>query len=456
MALRNVIQAKSNLPNVIDLVWLGALAIYVLSGATMVPFHGDESTQIFMGRDYYTLFLDGDFSKVLYDSAGSDSPIEQHLRTVNGTISKTVYGWLAAMNGFKAAEINGPWNWDYDYDANRSGGSIPAAELLRQARLASSLQLAAAVGLFFAVCRLCISRPVAYLASALLAFHPTVLINGRRAMMEGSHVLGMMLVLLAAVWLMRERKWWQYLLLGACSGLAIATKHPNAFVVALVFLACGSWFFFELAGEVRTSLEDLIKPALGILAAAVVTILVFLILNPAWWRTPLLTASGVLTERMALLERQTERYGSYESTIDRAVGFWRHVFMGETQFFEEERWAEYDEIGVQIRDYEASGWAGARIGGSVTGGLLSLALSIGGILLLARDREIDPGIRWLLLVWGGGIALVTLAVTPLSWTRYYLPLLPAVALLSALALVTLATRASKRLKSLQHGVNLLD
>ena len=159
MALRKVTLSLSKLPNWLDAIWLCALALYALAGAAIVPFHGDESTQIFMGRDYYYLFLEGDLSKIHYVSTGSESPIEQHLRTVNGTISKTIHGWLAARNGFEAADINGPWEWDYEYDANRAAGGIPDAELLRQARLASSAQLAVAVAVFFAFVRLSINRP---------------------------------------------------------------------------------------------------------------------------------------------------------------------------------------------------------------------------------------------------------------------------------------------------------
>lgn len=450
MSLRKTARSLSNIPKWIDVVWLAALALYVLAGAAIVPFHGDESTQIFMGRDYYYLFQEGDIAKVLYASDGSDSPLEQHLRIVNGTISKTIHGWLAALNGFAAEEINEPWEWDYDYAGNRAAGRIPDPDLLRQARLASSAQLALALAVFFVFLRQSVSRPVAYVASFIFTLHPTVLINGRRAMMEGSHLLGMMLVLLAAVWLLREGKWWRFALLGICSGFAIAAKHPNAIIVALVFLACGSRIFFELARAAEISREAIVRAVAGILGAAVVTTIVFLLFNPAWWRAPLPTASGALSERMELLERQIERNGGYESGIEQVVGFWQHVFAGEIQYYEDARWAEYAETNEQIADYEASGWAGARIGGSAAGGLASLALTAAGIWILARDRKIHGSARWLILVWGGGSALIALVVTPLSWTRYYLPVLPFAHLAMAVTLARVAQIVWRRLGA---GVN---
>ena len=80
---------------------------------------------------------------------------------------------------------------------------------------------------FSYVVKRALNRPAAYIAVTAFALHPSVLINGRRAMMEGSHLLGLMLVLLAAICLLQERRPWRYLMLGASAGFAIAAKHPN-------------------------------------------------------------------------------------------------------------------------------------------------------------------------------------------------------------------------------------
>ena len=116
----------SKLPNWIDALWLGLLSLYILAGAAIVPFHGDESTQIFMGRDFYYIFVDSDYSRVFYDPSWSTSRVEQHLRLVNGTISKTIHGWLAAKNGIEPNEINSDWDWQRDYIENRLSNRIPA------------------------------------------------------------------------------------------------------------------------------------------------------------------------------------------------------------------------------------------------------------------------------------------------------------------------------------------
>ena len=310
-----------------------------MAGASLVPFHGDESTLIFMGRDTYYLFVQGDLSRVLYDPDGSPRPLEQHLRLVNGTVSKFVYGWLADRAGYAVGALNDPWNWRKDFQANLKENRHPDAELLRLARLASSLQLALAVAAYFAFVRLSANRPTAYLASALFTLNPTVLLNGRRAMMEGSHLLGAMLVLLAAAWLLRERKWWKYALLGIFSGFAIAAKHPNAIIVALTFLAVASRTSIEAWASQRPRRTALMQTGIGLVAAALLTAAVFLMLNPAWWRSPVSAASETMSERLRLLRSQVADHGGYESTAEKVIGFWRYVFVGETLYFEAESWA---------------------------------------------------------------------------------------------------------------------
>ena len=175
-----------------------------------------------------------------------------------------------------------------------------------------------------------------------------MLINGRRAMMEGSHMLGLMLVLMAAVWLIQKRRWWRYLLLGVCAGIAIAAKHPNFSVCFLVFLACGVDPLLRL---VRGPRGDWRKPALalaGLACASAVTGLVFVLLNPAWWRDPPAVASVVIELRRGLLQDQVNIFGGFTSFADQVGGLLRFGFAGERQYFEAPNWANYEVIATQI------------------------------------------------------------------------------------------------------------
>lgn len=428
----------------VDVICLALLAFYILGGAAIAPFHGDESSKIYVGRDFYFLFLEGDREKLTNRAKRSASSGEYRANLASGSISNMIYGWLAASSGYAITDLNDDWHWGRDYRYNLESNRVPEARLLQIARLASAAQLAAAAALVYAFARITINRPTALLASLLFAAHPTLLLNGRRAMQEGSHMLGIMLVLVMAAWLIRQRRWWGYALLGACAGLAIAAKHTSAFVVALVFLAISGLSVYESLGPGDTRNKLKIRPLAGIVVTGIVTLLVFYLLNPGWWDAPLETAGDVMSERSALLQRQAGVYGGYQSLSQRVKGFFRFVLIGEAQYFEDKQWAGYDEISEQIQIYEGSGWAGATIGGNAIAALVMSALVAAGIILLVRDRDISIQNRALLLFWGGGTAAIVFALTPLPWARYYLPVLPFALMMAAYALTSMAQAMWKR------------
>lgn len=422
-----------------DWLYLGLLALYIVAGAAIVPFHGDESTLIAMGRDYHYFFVEGDLSNIRFDPTWQHNPLEQHLRLLNGAVSKTLFGWLGTVNGFAAHDLNSFWSWGMDYAANAARGALPNLDLLRKARLASSLQLALAAALFFHVVKRALNRPAAYIAATAFALHPNVLINGRRAMMEGSHLLGLMLVLLAATWLLQERRPWRYLILGVSAGFAIAAKHPNLSICALVFLACSVEPLWRLIRGSRIDWRTPVLDLAGIVFAGAVTVAVFMLLNPAWWRDPLAVAPVAIELRQGLLGDQVDAFGGYTSFTDRAQGLFQFAFVGARQYFEAPAWATIDAITAQITEYEGSGLAGLLfIGSSGRLGLICLLLALYGAAHLARNPGVKAEHRLLLLVWILGSALTTLGLTPLPWARYYLPLLPAVIVLVSYALATIA------------------
>ena len=447
---------SSRIPRWADALWLALLTAYILAGATIVPFHGDESTLLFMGRDYHYIFVEGDLSQVLYDATWSRRPDEQRLRLENGTISKTIYGWLASNQGIGADDLNEQWHWGRDYAFNNRSNRVPNEQLLQAARLASAIQLALAAIVFFQFVQITLNRPAAFLASALFVLHPNVLINARRAMMEGSHLLGLMLVLLAGALLLRQRKWWAYLLLGACIGVAVAAKHPNALISALVFVAVSIAALRVLNPREKQLASGGWKQGIMLISALVAAGLVFLLLNPAWWSAPLELPPVIAEMRVDLLRAQVGWIGGYNSFEEKILGFFQYVFAVEHQYFEVPRWAEYDVISDQIASYESSGLAGLLIGGTGATGIVCIALAAFGAVNLARDSALDASIRILMLVWIAGSALATLVLTPLPWARYYLPLAPALIILMSRAIVDLASSLWNRISSRADGIELLD
>jgi hypothetical protein len=124
------------------------------------------------------------------------------------------------------------------------------------------------------------------------------------------------------------------------------------------------------------------------------------------------------------------------------AGFFRQALIVQPQYYEAPDWADY--IREPITAYEASVWRGVSIGGSVPGAL-ALAGIIGvGAWALARRGRIERRGRGLIGAWALVKTLATLALTPLEWQRYYLPVYPALGLLAALGVKQMIDTVLKR------------
>lgn len=443
----------------LDLLFLLVLAGYIVAGMALVPFHGDEPTQIYMSHDYAYQFIQRDLSLVQY----SDPPIsaqEQDLRLLNGTINKYLIGLAWHLGGFTVDDLNEQWDWSGDWNYNHSTGHAPSEALLTVSRIPATLLFTAGMFVAFALGWQLGGRPVAYLAALFYALNPVLLLNGRRALMEGSLTAFSLLTVLAGVWWLkgfspptqagrgyRQLKMWLAAFgFGIAAGLALASKHPALFTVAAVFGACGLWTLLQLLRRKEAQSVDTspmrTRYIVSLLVAGIISLVTFYILNPAWWGDPVSRAGQVLDRRQQLLNEQVTYFGGYNGAGDALAGFLRQMLFNQPQYFEAPGWENY--IGDQIARYEASGLAGLLINGSVVAAILG-GLVIAGFWALLRDRSIPVSTRWLIGVWSLALFLTTALLTPLEWQRYYLPAYPALIVLAALG-VWWTMRAIRRVR----------
>jgi 4-amino-4-deoxy-L-arabinose transferase-like glycosyltransferase len=409
-----------------DILWVGLLALYAFAGYALAPFHGDESMQIFMSRDYAYHFIDGDTAKLAYDPS-NPLDLEQNLRMINGTVNKYTIGLAWHLAGFTAEQLNVPWYWDEDVATNREIGAYPSDGLLLAARVPSALFLAGSVVLWFLVMLHVAGRPAAYAGVAYYALHPAVLLNGRRAMMEGGMLFGAAATVFAALMLVsRERRGVWAAVLAVAAGLAVASKHTNAVTVAGVFVGVGLHALFGRTTARAALLGWLVAAGVGALA-------VFYALNPAWWGQPVTVAQAVLDERVALLAGQTETFGGYPNTGAQLVGMFQQVFIGRPMYYEIA--LVRDDILPQIATYEATVYAGIYAPGSAA--VLVAAFVVGALTLVGVVRlpDVNPSARWVVGAWAF-VTVVTLTLTtPLAWQRYYLLIFPVVATVAPLGVI---------------------
>ncbi len=426
----------------LDSLYIGALALYILAGMMLTPFHGDESSIIYMSRDWYTLAFLRQPSFLFYRDPPPDpkAATDQQLRLVNGSLSSYTIGLAWSLAGMTAHDINDQWLWGADWNYNRDNGHIPGDKLLFVARLSSTLLTALSTAVVFAMGRRLGGRNAAWISAFVYATMPAVLLNGRRAMFEGTFLLMTALVILIGLVIAQQyvdvgaglrpalKKW---LLLGLVSGLAVSSKHTALLIIIPVFST--------LLWLGRRNLSRILPNMLSALALAG---FVFLILNPVWWSAPLEVPREVLRLRQELLNGQVEHFGAYTSPADR-LGALVMQPLGSPQYYEDRQgWPAW--IGGQISAYESAGpltvgfawgWIGAVLGVAGLGTLLRGITRVRAIDMSPLQEPAHGTFVFLNVVWFTALALLIL--TPLAWQRYYLPLAALWAVLIGVGVVTL-------------------
>jgi hypothetical protein len=167
-----------------------------------------------------------------------------------------------------------------------------------------------------------------------------------------------------------------------------------------------------------------VASAIGYAATStVLALLLFLLLNPAWWTAPFKMPEVVVDLRRDMMTAQTGGDSTFTGNADRLLALIRYPF-GPLQYEEDAKFDWTQWIGNDITAYEASGlWGINWYGGGL---VLYGVLLAGGIGLLIKRRDLEFILCFLVIATLGGLWVTN----PLSWQRYYLP---ACALLTVMA-----------------------
>ncbi len=410
----------------VDYCYIGALLLYVLAGCWLVPFHGDESTIIYMSWDFDALFRRGDLTHLLYrDPPSADDPqsaTRQDLRLLNGVINKYAYGAAWSAAGLTASDLNDQWLWGADLNFNQANGHTPSDRLLFVCRIASALLTALSIAVVFVSAWRVGGRRTAYLAAFIYTLMPAILLNGRRAMMESGLLLFSALLIYMAqrvvsrTALSGRQRTGQMLAFGILSGLTIASKHTGVLIVAAAL-------FGIVLHTLLTRSDVIFQRGLFTAGALLVATAIFLALNTAWWSDPLGMPGRVLRARQALLDAQVKLFNGYTGTTQRVLALIREPLSAPPQYYEvEQGWPQW--IGGQITRYEAVGLAG--LSSTLWSGILGVGFIVGCARAVRRWRQ---GAVFIVLSGLAVTLIVIYLLTPFDWQRYYLPLITPVAII---------------------------
>lgn len=423
----------------IDILLLWITFAYITWDVKDVPFHGDEATTIWMGRDFDTVILNGDFNAVAFQEKNCTVELprcnaNQHMRIITSNLSKIAMGVAWSNSGFSVHDLNEQWVWGLDKTWNSDNGHVPSPRLLQITRLSSAWLTALSCVFLLATARR-IARSLfqtptsvfvaSWAAVFFYATHAAILLNGKRAMFEGGLLFGITLMawaVFANIHRFPRLSWRFVALTGILTGLALSTKHSATLTVVILYGGWVIWGLFRLlyARQIRPMMLHIAQLTL----ATILALGVFYAMNPLWWSiSPLRMADYTIQERQKILDEQVALFGGYENNAAKAEGLWKQMFRPTTQYYETPSWATYEGVTQEIITYETSGFVGLSHETSIYFVRLS-AFFLGVIVLVIHFSRTRAAVICLLLVWTVAILIISYVTIPLPWQRYYLSIHP--------------------------------
>jgi len=426
--------------------WL-LFAVFAWWGVPNVPFHPDESTYLYMSRDFDLLVRQGDPVAVTWQAANQPADVLRY-RLLDSPLSAYLPGLGRLLSGY-AETLPHDWNWTVGWDANVALGAVPGASLLIAARWpAAVLTVLSLLPLYGIALRLGgVGTGIG--AVLLYAFSGLVLLHGRRAMVEGP----LLFFILATIWLILDRRR-QPLLWGCAAALAVASKLTALSLLPVLAMAL-LWGEPGEPGRQAGRLGWATRQRLGnIVVCAAGFFSLSWLLTPSLWAQPIAGIAAMLKARQQLVTNQTGALSAAAnvqvaaSLPQRLFAMLYHVYFAPPAFWDIPNYAP--QTAAAERRYLAVplqvGWHTPSLSFNLIAGGIVLTLTLAGVVFCLHDlaahrlrpagkpTEADPNALSMLLVWSAATVSGLLLIN-IAWQRYYLPLLPIVCLWAAYGLL---------------------
>ena len=289
---RSLNERKSLINNVfLGFVILFLSVIYFL-GIKSVPFHPDESTQIFMSADVEQFFQD---PASLTWQPGVPIDMRMQYRLLDAPLARYWIGIVRSVQ--EIPPLASDWDWSASWEENLKSGALPSDRQLSSGRLASAIFFPLELLFLYLIGKKINGIRLGWIMLALFSLNALVLLHTRRSMSEGSLLFFMILTL----WVFLQNP--RYLFLSAVPAAFAFNAKYSAFPVFLLGL-------FVIVSRYYASKNRVRKIVLQGLSFIVIFTGVTILLNPFLWGYPLEALSAALLARKALLVRQVSDLGA--------------------------------------------------------------------------------------------------------------------------------------------------
>ncbi|MEW6651188.1 MAG: hypothetical protein AB1453_13505 [Chloroflexota bacterium] len=414
------------------------LSLVYFAGVGEVPFHPDESTQIFMSGDLEILLED---ATALAWKPGNQDDIRQRYRLLDSPLTR----WMIAFGRHLASEkpLISDWDWSQDWQYNQTNGALPSQRLLTIARFSVAWVFPLTLWFAFNTAEKIAGTRAGWINLFLTATNGLVLIHTRRSMAESMLFFGLVFFLYLLLTL--KNHFW---LLSIPAALAFNAKFSTAPLFLVGFVPILMPLF-----------QPPIKPkrALISLGGYLALFAIFTIaLNPVYWSRPVDAFNAAVEERLRLLSAQTSMVAGINPALapdtfsEKSLALIAQLYLTKPSVADVGNYLAQTEQSSRL--YFSRPWNNLYQG-MFSGGFL-LALTVIGfiwmVLTLFKNAKQAPREYYLFMIAFLAQWIAILASIPLSFQRYYLPLIPFITVLVAYGINT-GLRLGSKTRSNEQG-----
>lgn len=418
---------------------LAAFSLFYFWGLKAVPFHPDESTQLFMSADFEALFTR---PLTLVWQPGEDGDLRQRYRLLDAPLTRYLIGVGRMATGQPALATD--WDWSLSWNENRSAGALPTSSQLDAARFAVAALFPLTLLFTYLTGKALAGGSAGLLAALLTATNALILLHTRRAMAESALIFGVTLT----IWALSRTKspgW----LIGLALALAFNAKQSTAGLLPAGILAL-AWASPPAENWIRWISERWA----GFLA---VIFLATAALNPILWSDPIPAALDAFHLRQSFTQSQFDTIGaiasnqSLSSPVDRGLALIANLYFTPPAIADVGNYVEETVVSAKLY---LSNPINDLLRGSL-GGSLVLFLSLFGVatyIFEAFSGQEERRRQAAIVVAAGLSQFAILAATiPVPFQRYAMPLVPFACLFSAIGIDRMARLAKRAAARLHHG-----
>jgi len=420
--------------HLVFILLLLVLSVFYFRGLSMVPFHPDESTQLYMSADFEQIMTKP--WQMAWEENDSASSITRY-RLLDAPLTRYLLGFGRTL--FSLPALPSDWDWSASWEENHSNGALPSDRTLLLGRLIIASLFPLGLFLLYRIGIAIDSRWLGIFTVLLFSSNALVLLHTRRAMAEGALVFGVILTLYALIFADKRP-----LLAGLAVAIAFNAKQ-SAVVLLPIGLLAVCWIPEKKIRNISLLAGNSAKYLAGF-------ILLTALLNPFLWRHPISASQEALQLRQGLLERQVADYEHLapgqvlNSPAERSAVLIAQLFFTPPFFSEVGNYRDYTEAAERL--YRLS--PGHQLWRNSISGVVLFGLAILGVVVAVRvSFQSGNAKRRLLLLYLFtllALAVGIIAMIPLPWQRYSIPLIPITTIFICLGIVWLI-KNSRRIYS---------